>query len=236
MILSSDYHIRGVVLVKDLTQSLTRKVDTNNESLQTVAHLVGAEQRFLDISRCRRLSSTAITENLTYFLNLNYLDLSYTNVSSLVPLQSCSTLKGLMFAGNSLPDSGYETLSALTTLEVLSLRGCRNIKQVDELRNLVCLRHLDLGFTFVSNIEPLSQCTRLEQLLLDHSYGLQDQKCVANVVHTVSRLSSLRVLNVCGTELEKWSEQLLERAPSGALLEPLSRRLCFDCALFSYYF
>jgi len=76
-------------------------------------------------------------------------------------------LRGLNLSGTTqIPD--YTGLSALTTLHLLSLRAS-NVDTIEFCSALLELRSLDVGYTAVNDLSPLSGLTRLEELLLDHS-------------------------------------------------------------------
>ena len=97
-----------------------------------------------------------------------YLDISFTKVMDLSPLCELISLKSLNIAGVKVND--FSCLKYLDTLELLSLRSCLGITNLNDISKLLVLRSLDIGHCLrINTISPLLTLTRIEELVLDSS-------------------------------------------------------------------
>jgi hypothetical protein len=159
------------------------KIDLTNDVFDSVYRKIGAHQIHLDISRCMRLTHETISSTISVGVSLMYLDISYTHVMDISLIcSSCLAIRVLSLAGLNLVDSKYQSITALQSLEVLSLRSS-NISDIKAISFLPLLRSLDLGSTSFSSVESLVNLGRLEELLLDDS----------RVTDACSDLSNMRV-------------------------------------------
>ena len=222
MLMNSNYLLRRMAGVY---QPPEKKSDVTDVLFKSIINQMGGHQMMMDISRCRLLVPTSFYD-FNICTNLQYLDVSYTQIDDLDPItDNCTVLRSLVLAGiEFLSPVTFQPLSKLVSLELLSLRSS-NIESSEYLQGLLQLRSLDLGHSGISSIGCLQGLTRMEELCLDHSM-LKGEACVPESLHCLSRLKLLRLLNVCGTELEKASASILDVVPPGGFsLEAKSRRL-----------
>lgn len=143
----------------------------------------------------RTLSSLNLSENfelvdispLTNLSNLNSLDISYTNVANIAPLQRLTaSLETLKLDGSQVVD--FKTLFSLRGLKNLGVSDS-NFKESD-LRYLpLRLESLDLSWLFLSNYQLLQRIApRLDTLYLT---GTLDQ-----ALRTLPHFPNLRALDI----------------------------------------
>ncbi len=98
-------------------------------------------------------------------------------------LQS-SSIKELDLAGTSITDATLKSLARVANLQILSLKGCRNLTYAgfNSLSNLVSLRKLNVNETAISDtsVGHLASLPNLEDLDLGEYSNLTD-KCLAEL-------------------------------------------------------
>jgi len=158
-----------------------------------------------------------------------YLDLSFTTFEDLTLLEGMANLKSLIIAGSAVSD--FSSLCRLGPIEVLSVRHCTGLASLNDVSLLFALRSLDMGYcSKITTISPLSQLTRLEELVLDSSavHGLSD------AMAALSGLPELRLLNIENTPLsdeDRVRDRLLDVLRSDVCFEEYSRDTLFLLAV-----
>jgi hypothetical protein len=94
------------------------KFEMTDEYLEHLLSITGGHQRALSLCRCYRLSSRGFYP-IQSCSAIWFIDLSYTKCDSVSFLSSCVVLRSLVLSGLTISD--YSPLSALTSLELLSL-------------------------------------------------------------------------------------------------------------------
>ena len=116
----------------------------------------------------------------------------------------------------SLPNSVY----SLENLNILSLRGCWNLRHVSSLAKLTTLRRLDLGETFISEVpDGLEMLVNLTYLNLE-AWNIKIMPL--GILPKLSRLQYLRFscqLTVKGEEIERLKKLENVRVRFGDLYE-----------------
>ena len=178
------------------------KAKINDTNCLMTVKIEGDQQNYLDISRCMNLSARFITKTIALsFPLLIYLDLSYTNADDLTLFFThCPHLKTLNCAGLELLEPHLNGIQKLGNLEVLSLRGS-NIEDISAVEGLLCLRSLDCGMMKIRKVQnALTKKDRLEELLFDFT-TFSNYECISDIMDEFTNLTSLRLLNVNGSEL-----------------------------------
>jgi internalin A len=156
----------------------------------------------LDMSnRNRRFSSL---EDFVHFKNLQSLTLSLAynasvDLSDLAHMDKLTELHINSHGGRTNAD--ISTLSALTGLEILTLRSCR-IDDLSPLSLLLNLKHLNIGSNSIVDLSPLSSLRNLNHLNIGD-----------NSIVDISPLSSLRNLN----HLDIGSNRIVDLSPLSSL-------------------
>ena len=194
-----------------------KHADVTDSLLERILRLSGLSQRMVDVSRCSNLSRNCVNF-LSLCQNILYLDMSYTAINSVDTLaDNCLVIRSLYLCGTNL--TTCESLSKMTSLELLNL-SFSSFSNTTTLSPLIKLRSLDLGHSKINSIMGLSSMSRLEELLIDSS-ELRNQKYVKQSLEVLGSLKELKLLNVGGTELAAWTEQISPLA---------SQDLYIDCS------
>lgn len=221
MLVSNDFAIR--MMGSLFPQVPQRKMEVTDAMMESVLRKIGPQQVFLDVSRCWKLTVQPFN-CLKLCKSLVYLDVSYTKLRDLdVIAENCESLRGLNVSGLEINNDSYNALANLQALEVLHLRNC-NIISMEWFKDMHTLRSLDLGASTVQLSDSLSNCTRLEELLLD---GCPLSNIVGRekkALEYFTQLPELKVLNLVDTPLVPWVETLTYRIHHMVCFEALSRR------------
>lgn len=160
--------------------------------------LSGSHQRYINISRCSRLTSNCLN-NIGKCQGLLYLNISYTTIENISPLINLPLLKSLSIAGLHLIN--YDDIKWLVTLEILNTQFS-NFSKPELLCNFNVLRSLDFGHTPITNINGIQRLTRLEELYLDSTPYIQESSNQM-IVNSLVDLSSLKLLQIGNSNLTK---------------------------------
>ncbi|AGH40667.1 hypothetical protein D805_0400 [Bifidobacterium thermophilum RBL67] len=134
--------------------------------------------------------SDATLPSIAKLPNLQWLDLSGTQVSNVSPLAKMTKLEYLNLSGTQV--SNVSPLAKMTKLEYLNLSGTQ-VSNVSPLAKLMKLSELDLANTKVSDVSPLAKLTKLVHLDLSGT-GVLD----LGVLHGLSLNNSCEP-SVCAT-------------------------------------
>ncbi|XP_010277900.1 PREDICTED: putative disease resistance protein At4g19050 [Nelumbo nucifera] len=164
------------------------------DSLQDVNHIQGLQALVvLDLSGAKALME--IQDD--FFGNMNYikvLDLSETKLKRLPQsLSNLTDLRRLFLRGCSCLET-FPNLEPLGKLEVLDLSGARNLNEVGDDTTFKHVRHLqilNLSGTAIQQLPSLSQLCQLQQLILTGCSNL-------SILPYMQVLTALKVLNLSG--------------------------------------
>ena len=145
------------------------ELDYNDESLKSIQNL-----------------------NLSYYINLQELNLSQNQISKIEGLQKLVNLQTLDLWGNQI--SKIEGLQKLVNLQTLSLSD-NQISKIEGLQKLVNLQTLDLSQSQINKIEELQKLVNLQTLDLS-----QNQ---INKIEGLEMLVNLQTLNLWGNQISK---------------------------------
>jgi len=123
----------------------------------------------LGIESERMISSGAAIKDiagLENFTNLEYLDLSFHEITDIAPLAALTRLTWLSLSGNPVAD--IAPLAGLTNLKGLTLSGCA-AQDYTPLANLINLEYLKLDDSTIADVSPLASLTKLRHLYLGGS-------------------------------------------------------------------
>ncbi|KAK6936248.1 Leucine-rich repeat [Dillenia turbinata] len=147
--------------------------DRKNGNAESITNLVLDHKALFDVS-C-----------LADFKNLERLDLSFNNLSSLEGLRQCVKLKWLSVSQNKLVTlKGIEGLSKLTVLNA----GKNKLRSMDEVGSLISLRALILNDNEIVSICKLDQLKELNTLVLSRNPIPKIGDCLIKV-KTLTKLS-----------------------------------------------
>lgn len=205
------------------------KDDVYDTTLESIIRKIGSHQVFLDISRCRKLTTLKFG-CLQLCKSLLYLDVSYTKINDLRTISDhCVSLRGLNVAGTSMMDGNYSIVENLVSLEVVVLRNS-NVIDVSWVHQLPMLRSLDLGELKVTTnpISEIRNLTRLQELLLDCStFPFQNESAAqptSQVFEPFRNLPNLRLINLSETDLNPYADNIRQCINHHVYFEPMARR------------
>ncbi|KAL6126149.1 hypothetical protein ACLB2K_074200 [Fragaria x ananassa] len=149
--------------------------------------------RHLDL-HSNSLDGSKIPELIGNLSNLRYLDFSYIGFSGEIPIMPICSLSNLRHL-----DLSRNHLNGGNILEVIG--------------NLTNLRYLDLSFNFLGDKIPvpyhqLGNLTHLQYLNLRYTYNYYTHMHVVENLNWLPHLSSLKYLDLSGTNLSKVSDWL----------------------------
>ncbi|XP_048326715.2 putative disease resistance protein At4g19050 [Ziziphus jujuba] len=101
------------------------------------------------------------------------------------------------------PLTTLPSLSNLTNLRKLTLRGCSGLKTVPGMEALKNLEHIDLCGTAIERLPSLNIYCRLHQLLLKDCSNLEE-------LQNLNSLTQLEVLDLSGTRIKKFPYEISE--------------------------
>jgi hypothetical protein len=204
MNLSNDFLIR-IVGAQDGFRVPVLKAKIEDTNMLMTIKLSGEHQSFCDVSRCEKLSAHFLTRVIPLSCpHLMYLDLSYTKTDDFTTVfSSCSHLKVLNISGCSLLIPSLSGIQQLTYLEVVSLRSS-NIDDISALKELQCLRSLDLGVMSIKKVGKYAfeNKNRIEELLLDECQFINNS-AMNDMLDGIGYLSSLKFINLTKSSLEE---------------------------------
>lgn len=128
-------------------------------SVTTINSIKGVEELVLE-----SVPLTSI-DFLREFRNLKVLNISYTKVNDLSPLEGLDLYS---LEADRIPARNFGVISSMTNIEELALRY-NKIKDIGFLKGLKHLKTLCLGNNEIVHIDPLSTCTSLRKLNLSHN-------------------------------------------------------------------
>nr|XP_048318797.1 putative disease resistance protein At4g19050 [Ziziphus jujuba var. spinosa] len=108
------------------------------------------------------------------------------------------------------PLTTLPSLSNLTNLRKLTLRGCSGLKMVPGMEALKNLEHIDLCGTAIERLPSLNMYCRLRQLLLRDCSNLEE-------LQSLNSLTQLEVLDLFGTKIKKFPYEISELTCLGRL-------------------
>lgn len=123
----------------------------------------------------RYLTDLSLLEQLS---SLEELDLSSNQIKSLKPLGSLLQLRMLTLDGSRALETlnGLQGLSRLESLKV----HCAELVEIDAVKDLKSLRHLDVSCNKFSNLSPITNLNKLEKLIMDDNPNVTSIVPVAN--------------------------------------------------------
>lgn len=200
-----------------------KKDDVDDVKFASVFGMIGEHNKFIDISRCRKISLSSF-EKIKQCSSLLYLDVSYTIVDTYflsILQQHCNRLRGIMLGGSQIVD--YSPLALVDSLEIISLRNSA-VVSLDWISGLFRLRSLDLGSTQVLSLYPLSGLTRLEELCIDECLHVESSESNLGLF---SRLPSLQLLNSADSSLVSFGSLISSSCDFNVCIESNPRKIRF---------
>ena len=186
--------------------------------------LCGGHERLVGVGRCFRLTNACL-DNIHRCYGLQYLNLSYTQITDISPIKDLPVLRSLSLCG--LNCASYDDIKWITSLEILNL-NFSSISCATALQGLSLLRSLDLGHTQITTINELSTLTRLEELYLDSNIHMDSCMEVSSVGAIFEPLSSLTYLQIGNTSaLLKKAQKLALVLPPKTVIMTKPRRFVF---------
>ncbi len=172
-------------------KSLKKITISGNYGIENLNFLKGLNQlSSLEISFCTKLQDIEVLNELP---SLKKLEISFCDeIMSLNGISKANNLIDLTIFCDSLKDvralknlknvkrlscnkiSSESVLSHMIFLESLYLVGCKDLKVIDEFKNLIELKSLDLTYANIENIEGLRRLEGLEKLELNFCDSLVD--------------------------------------------------------------
>jgi hypothetical protein len=227
MLVSNDFAIR--MMGHLFPQIPGDKKDVYDNNFEGVMRKIGPQQAFIDISRCKKLTTLPF-KCFQLCKSLLYLDVSFTNLNDLsIVCYHCYDLRSLNISGIQAMDRNFSPVAKLPSLEVLTMRYS-NAYNVDWIEQLSCLRSLDLGVTTIQS-DPtwhIRNLTRLQELVLDCTKFPVEVTEVSppslQMIEVFSGLSSLKLLNICESSLAPHTEQIAQAVGRPTLVESAPRR------------
>jgi len=212
MLCNTDYAFRRM---SGVYQHPKNRLEVDDVLFDSYVNLQGGHQTMIDVSRCINVSSPRF-DQMGQCLNVMYLDLSFTRIANIEAIaENCVCLRSLLLAGTKeLAHDAFEPLSKLAYLELLSLRGARNVdsQTVTLCQDMLTLRSLDLGHTQVTSITCLRKLTRLEELVLDSTQLCNDNSSTGgnNSKKNASSSSSSSTSVAAAASIDEAFEDTLE--------------------------
>lgn len=105
-------------------------------------------------------------EDLTYFVNLEKLEIVTGSIKGVSSLENLKNLEEVILIADKI--TGLNSLSNLTNIKHLNI-SCEQVTNIDFLKNLNNLETLDISDTQVSNINPLKNLSKLTELKLKNN-------------------------------------------------------------------
>jgi hypothetical protein len=186
---------------------------------QRLIALCGGHVRVVGVGHCFRLTNSCL-DNMFRCYGLQFLDLSYTQITDISPIKDLPMLRSLNIAG--LKCANYDDIKWITTLEILNL-NFSTISSVESLSGLLLLRSLDLGHTPIVSITDISTLTRLEELYVDSTLKI-DQACVPDAAKMMKEYVCMKYLQIGNSALTKGLNTMARVLPPTAAIITKPRR------------
>ncbi|BFG38267.1 hypothetical protein CerSpe_245410 [Prunus speciosa] len=173
--------------------------DTRIESLPSVPK--ASNLRHLVLRNCQYLKKLPPLDHLLKLEELNLCGAINLDGIKAEFLKQMVHLRILDLSGT--PLTKLPSMSGLTNLRQLSLKGCSSLETVPNLEALTSLEILDLSKTKIGSLPPLNTFSNLCQLLLKDCSGIKE-------LPNLRFLGCLEVLNLSGTGIEKFPYEISE--------------------------
>ncbi|XP_008240920.1 PREDICTED: putative disease resistance protein At4g19050 [Prunus mume] len=171
--------------------------DTRIEFLPSVPK--ASNLRHLVLRNCQNLKDLPPLDHLSKLEELNLCGAINLNGIKAEFLEQMVHLRILDLSGT--PLTKLPSMSRLTNLRQLSLKGCSSLETVPNLEAITLLEILDLSGTSIGSLPPLNIFSNLCQLLLKDCSRIKE-------LQNLSSLRCLEVLNLSGTRIEKFPYEI----------------------------
>ena len=196
-------HLKSLYLSRGVLEDQDMK---NISRLTGLVHF-GADALGWDDGLQSPLEDLSFLRNLTDLEDIS-LDFNDVEIGALTPLENLDNLRSLSLEGAFFTsDSDYRTLSKLTGLRDLNLKG-NSIVDIDIISKFTNLEILNLSNTYLKDVHFLSNFTKIERLDLSEN-SIEDIQSLSKLVHLKSlslsgnlKFSNLSPLQSC-EELEE---------------------------------
>ncbi|KAH7545889.1 hypothetical protein FEM48_Zijuj01G0141400 [Ziziphus jujuba var. spinosa] len=173
--------------------------ETKIESLPTLCK--PSNLRHLILQNCIGLKILSPLEHLSKLEELVLCGACSLEETKAQFLEGMKDLQILDLSGT--PLTTLPSLSNLTNLRELTLRGCSGLKTVPGMEALKNLEHIDLCGTAIEKLPSLNIYCRLHQLLLKDCSNLEE-------LQNLNSLTQLEVLDLSGTRIKKFPYEISE--------------------------
>lgn len=143
--------------------------------------------RLLNLSQSKELNNFSFLQELTA---LKTLDVSRTKIDGSLPFQKLLKLNFLNLCNTPIAD--LNGLYNCTLLNDLYLRSCRNITNLDAIKEFARLKSLDVSSTSISSLEAIKECKLLKFLNISYCKKITS----VAVLKTLPSLQSLTMSNI----------------------------------------
>ncbi|XP_058197245.1 putative disease resistance protein At4g19050 isoform X2 [Rhododendron vialii] len=201
--------------------SLTAITDASFDKLTSLEHLdlsgtmieslpclsLSTVLSVLSLKDCSKLSSLPPLQHLTNLQELNLCGVAALDETRADFLEGMSQIRILNLSKTGIKE--LKSMSNLTSLKKLFLRGCKKLQTVQNLGELTALEVLDLSESGVTQLPPLGNFRKLRQLLLgDRSRleGFPVGMTVGDLPNRISELTDLEYLHLPNTNNVQGSE------------------------------
>ncbi|KAF3451587.1 hypothetical protein FNV43_RR07682 [Rhamnella rubrinervis] len=177
-------------------------LDLSETKIEFLPSLCGRNRlRHLLLTKCVDLKSLPPPECLLELEVLNLCGATSLDKFDAQFLEDMSHLRILDLSETLLAE--LPSLSKLTNLRQLNLRGCSHLKTVPQMEALTKLEVIDLSGTKVDRLPSLNSYSNLRQLLLKDCLDLAE-------LQFQNPLSHLEVLDLSGTKINKFPYEILK--------------------------
>ncbi|KAF7112647.1 hypothetical protein RHSIM_RhsimUnG0207500 [Rhododendron simsii] len=161
----------------------------------------------LSLKDCSKLSSLPPLQHLTNLQELNLCGVAALDETRADFLEGMSQIRILHLSKTGIKE--LTSMSNLTSLKKLFLRGCKKLQTVQNLGELPALEVLDLSESGVTQLPPLGNFRKLRHLLLGDSSKLEGfpvGMTVGDLPNRISELTDLEYLHLPNTNNIQGSE------------------------------
>ncbi|KAL6133830.1 hypothetical protein ACLB2K_066063 [Fragaria x ananassa] len=155
----------------------------------------------LILKNCKNLKKLPPLEDFPKLVELNLCGASSLANFNFDFLEHMEHLQIVDLSG--IPLSVLPSMSKLTNLRQLSVKGCSSLERVQHLKALTLLEILDLSGTLVRILPPLYTFSNLRQLLLKDCSNIEE-------LQFLKSLSRLEVLDLSGTGMKQFPYEISE--------------------------
>lgn len=134
---------------------------------------------------------------LSFLVDLEYVDLSLTQIEDIAPLSSLTELRYLNISHTTIEDLSF--LRYAENMEFLDI-SFTPVQNIDELENLKALKELHLNGADIRDFEVLKNYTQLKKLDLSETFF--------NAPEVLSELAKLEELNMSKSNLSQLTDNL----------------------------